>query len=229
MLVVVLTGVATSTAFVQTLVVPIQNHLPDLLDAPRSATAWVLTISLVVAAVTTPVSRHLADIFGMRTVLMALLTMMTLGSLIAALSSELGWLLVGRGLQGVSMGATAVGVSIMGLVENRKIRITSISIISSSMGFGGAIGLPLAAWIAEIGDWKLLFWTTAALGTIILTAVAVVVPRADRLRQRFDRLGALLLSVGLSVILTALSQGPMWGWTSAATLGGGAPMVFVKV
>lgn len=229
-LVVVLTSAATSTAFMQTLVVPIQNHLPDLLDAPRSATAWVLTISLVVAAVTTPVSGRLADIFGMRTVLMALLAMMTLGSLIAALSNDLGWLLVGRGLQGVSMGATAVGVSIMGLVEDRTIRITGISIISSSMGFGGAIGLPLAAWIAEIGDWKLLFWTTAALGTINLTAVTVVVPSADRLRQRFDWLGALLLSAGLSGILIVLSQGPVWGWTSAATLGlGGTGLVVLFI
>lgn len=122
----------------------------------------------------------------MRTVMIALLAMMTLGSLIAALSSDLLWLLVGRGLQGVSMGATAVGISIMGLVDNRKIRITGISLISSSMGFGGAIGLPLAAWIADVGDWKLLFWTTAALGTVTLIAVVFVVPSADRLRQRFD-------------------------------------------
>lgn len=230
MLLTVLTCAATSTAFMQTLVVPIQNHLPDLLDAPRSATAWVLTISLLVAAVTTPISGRLADIFGMRTVMIALLAMMTLGSLIAALSSDLAWLLVGRGLQGVSMGATAVGVSIMGLVDDRKIRITGISIISSSMGFGGAIGLPLAAWIAEIGDWKLLFWTTAALGAVNLTAAAFVVPGADRPRQRFDWLGALMLSAGLSGVLIAISQGPVWGWASTATLGlGGAGLVLLVV
>ncbi|WP_092105933.1 MFS transporter [Brevibacterium sandarakinum] len=145
------------------LVVPIQNHLPELLDAPRSATAWVLTIALLVAAVTTPISGRLGDILGMRRVMIALLAMMTLGSLIAALSGELTWLLVGRALQGVSMGATAVGISMMSLVDNRKIRIAGISIISSSMGFGGAIGLPLAAWIAEIGDWKLLFWRRLSL------------------------------------------------------------------
>ncbi|WP_231443161.1 MFS transporter [Brevibacterium zhoupengii] len=218
-LVVVLVGAATSTAFMQTLVVPIQNHLPDLIDAPRSSTAWVLTISLLVAAVTTPISGRLADIFGMRTVMIALLAMMTVGSLIAAISSDLLWLLVGRGLQGVSMGATAVGISIMGLVDNGKIRIAGISLISSSMGFGGAIGLPLAAWIAEIGDWKLLFWTTAALGALILIAVVFVVPSTTRLRQRFDWCGALMLSAGLSGILVAISQGPVWGWASAATLG----------
>lgn len=229
-LVVVLTCVATSTAFMQTLVVPIQNHLPELLDAPRSATAWVLTIALLVAAVTTPISGRLGDILGMRRVMIALLAMMTLGSLIAALSGELTWLLVGRALQGVSMGATAVGISMMSLVDNRKIRIAGISIISSSMGFGGAIGLPLAAWIAESGDWKLLFWATAVLGTINLIAVLFVVPSTDRLRQRFDWLGALMLSAGLGGILVAVSQGPVWGWSSLATLGlGGTGIVVLFV
>lgn len=229
-LVAVLASAATSTAFMQTLVVPIQNHLPELLDAPRSATAWVLTIALLVAAVTTPISGRLGDILGMRTVMIALLALMIVGSLIAALSSGLTWLLIGRALQGMSMGATAVGISMMSLVGDRRVRIAGISIISSSLGFGGAIGLPLAAWIAEIGDWKLLFWATVVLGTANLIAVMFVVPSIDSHRQRFDWLGALMLAAGLGGILVAVSQGPVWGWLSLETLGlGGSGIVLLFV
>ena len=155
---------ATSVSFMQTLVVPIQNHLPQLLDSTRSATAWVLTVSLVAAAVTTPISGRLADLWGKRRVLLALVVLLVLGSLIAALASGLWWLLLGRALQGVSMGVIAVGISILGDLPDRRLSVTGIAFVSASLGFGGALGLPLAAWIVQVGDWKTLFWSTVGLG-----------------------------------------------------------------
>ncbi|HLR44788.1 MAG TPA: MFS transporter, partial [Brevibacterium sp.] len=112
--VVALSIAATSVSFMQTLVVPVQNHLPELLESTRSATAWVLTIALVAAAVTTPISGRLADLWGKRRVLLVLVLLLILGSLIAALSQGLWWMLVGRALQGVSMGVIAVGISVLG-------------------------------------------------------------------------------------------------------------------
>jgi MFS family permease len=229
-LVAVLGFAATSASFMQTLVVPIQNHLPVLVDASRSSTAWVLTISLLAAAVTTPISGRLGDIIGKRKVALALLCLLVLGSLIAALSQGLGWLLVGRAFQGVSMGIIAVGMSIMSDQPDPKQRITGIAFISASLGFGGAIALPLSAWIVEAGDWKLLFWSSAALGIVNLIFIWRVVPHSVGTQQRLDVLGAVGLAVGLSGVLIAISQGPVWGWTSTPTLGtffGGVVVLYV--
>lgn len=45
-------GLASSFMF--TLVVPIQSKLPELLDASREDTAWVVTATLLAAAISTP-------------------------------------------------------------------------------------------------------------------------------------------------------------------------------
>lgn len=212
---------STGAAFMQTLVVPIQSSLPELLGAPRSATAWVLTISLVAAAVTTPISGRLGDLFGKRRVALALIGLLVLGSVIAALSSGLVGVLVGRALQGASMGIIAVSISILGDQPDPRKNVTGIAIVSASLGLGGALGLPLSAWIVQIGDWKLLFWATAALGVVTLLALRAAVPASPGTRQRVDVLGAVGLAAGLSGILVAISQGPVWGWISAPTLGFG--------
>ncbi|MGO1440488.1 MAG: MFS transporter [Brevibacterium yomogidense] len=217
-IVVALSVAATSVSFMQTLVVPIQNHLPELLDSTRSATAWVLTVSLVAAAVTTPISGRLADLWGKRRVLLVLVTLLILGSLIAALSQGLWWLLLGRALQGVSMGVIAVGISILGDLPDRKLSVTGIAFVSASLGFGGALGLPLAAWIVQVGDWKTLFWSTMALGVVNLVVVWVTVPHSPGTGRHVDVIGALGLGAGLSGILIAISQGPVWGWVSPTTL-----------
>lgn len=225
--VVALSFAATSVSFMQTLVVPIQNHLPELLDSTRSATAWVLTVSLVAAAVTTPISGRLADLWGKRRVLLALVVLLILGSLIAALAPGLWWLLLGRALQGVSMGVIAVGISILGDLPDRRLSVTGIAFVSASLGFGGALGLPLAAWIVQMGDWKTLFWSTVGLGVANLLVVWFTVPHSPGTGRRVDLLGAAGLGVGLSGILIAVSQGPLWGWTSPLTLGvvGGGVLV----
>lgn len=218
-LVAVLGFASTSASFMQTLVVPIQNHLPTLVDSSRSATAWVLTISLLAAAVTTPISGRLGDIIGKRKVALALMCILLAGSLIAALSHGLAWLLVGRALQGVSMGIIAVGMSIMGDQPDPKQRVTGIAFISASLGFGGAIALPLSAWIVEAGDWKLLFWSSALLGIMNFILIWRFVPRSTGTHQRLDVLGAIGLAIGVSGILIAISQGHLWGWGSLQTLG----------
>lgn len=218
-LLVVLGFAGTSVSFMQTLVVPIQNHLPELVDSTRSATAWVLTISLLASAATTPISGRLGDIIGKRRVALALIGLLMLGSLIAALADGLAWLLVGRALQGMSMGLIAVGMSILGDQPDPRQRVTGIAFLSASLGFGGAIGLPISAWIVEAGDWKMLFWSSLGLGALNLLLMWRVVPPSRGSRQRLDIPGAIGLAAGLSGVLIAVSQGPVWGWTSLATLG----------
>ena len=60
-------------SFMYTLVVPIQAQLPELLNASREDTAWVVTATLLTAAVVTPISGRLGDMYGKRRVVIALL------------------------------------------------------------------------------------------------------------------------------------------------------------
>ena len=217
-----------TASFMQTVIVPIQAELPDLLDAPRADTAWVVTITLLTAAVATPIAGRLGDMFGKRRIALATLAIMTLGSVIAATVPDITGVIIGRGLQGVGMGILPLGISIMRDVLPERRLPGGIALMSATMGIGGAIGLPLSAIVAEHLDWHLLFWMSGALGAICFAFILGVVPVSVlRTPGRFDWLGAIGLAAGVVGLLLALSRGNEWGWASPATIGTGLGGVLI--
>ena len=73
-------------ALMQTLVVPLIGQLPELLDTTASNASWVITATLLAAAVATPVSGRLGDLYGKRRVMLFCAALLIVGSLVCALS-----------------------------------------------------------------------------------------------------------------------------------------------
>jgi MFS family permease len=224
-----LTGLASSFMF--TLVVPIQAQLPELLGASREDTAWVVTATLLAAAIFTPIAGRLGDMYGKRRIVLLLLGLLVIGSIIAALSTTLLGVIIGRALQGTVTGVVPLGIAILRDVLHTRSVNSAIALISATLGVGGALGLPISAFITEYADWHILFWVAAGLGVVCFGLVLWVVPVSVlRTPGRFDFVGALGLAAGLTGILLAISRGSEWGWLSAATLGlglGGAALLLV--
>jgi MFS family permease len=207
------------SSFMFTLVVPIQARLPELLDASREDTAWVVTATLLAAAVSTPIAGRLGDMYGKRRIVLALLVVMVIGSVVAATSHGIGTMIAGRALQGVVVGVVPLGISILRDVLHEDRVDTAIALISATLGVGGALGLPVSAWVAETSDWHILFWISGGLGAIVFALVLWIVPVSVlRTPGRFDYLGAAGLTAGLLGVLLAVSRGGSWGWTSPAVL-----------
>ncbi len=213
-----------------TLVMPIQAQLPQLLNAPREATAWVVTITLLTSAIATPISGRLGDLFGKRRVIVLLLLTLIVGNVLAAVSTGLTLLLVGRALQGLMSGVIPLGIAVLrDQLPARRVG-GAVALISASFGFGSALGLPVSALIAETMDWHALFWIAAALGLALLVLVAWIVAKDTAFATGgFDYIGAFGLAAGLSGLLVAIAQGNAWGWTSPATLGFGVGGILVLV
>ncbi len=209
-----------TSAFMYTLVVPLQAELPVLLNASREDTTWVVTITLLVAAVATPISGRLGDMYGKRRVVLVLLVLLVLGSVVAALSTSIAWLIVGRGMQGLTTGVIPLGIAIMrDLLPPARLG-TAVALMSATMGVGGGLGMPLAAFVAHATDWHALFWMSALLGAACFVAILVCVPESElRSPGRLDLPGVLGLAVGLTCLLLYVSRGAEWGWGSPVALG----------
>ena len=217
-------------AFMQTLVTPIIPELPKLLDTTQADASWVLTATLLAAAISTPISGRLGDMYGKRRIVLLLLCIMVAGSILSAFSDTLVPMVVGRVLQGVGLGVIALGISILRDVIHPKNLGGAVALVSATLGVGGALGLPLAATIAQYLDWHFLFWLATVFGVIAIGLVATIIPVSTlRAGGRFDFVGAVGLAVGLVGILLAISKGTDWGWTSPLTLGllGGGLLVLV--
>lgn len=219
LIVAVLALAGLSSAFMFTLVVPIQSKLPELLDASREDTAWVVTSTLLAAAVVTPIAGRLGDMYGKRRIVLVLLAALVVGSLCAALSTEIGLLIVGRALQGAVTGVVPLGVSIVRDVLHHDRVDSAVAFISATMGVGGALGMPISGLLTQYADWHALFWVSAGIGAVVFGLVLWIVPPSVlRTGGRFDYAGAAGLAIGLTGILLAVSRGNEWGWTSPVVL-----------
>ncbi len=218
-IVAVLATAGLCSSFMFTLVVPIQSELPELLNASREDTAWVVTATLLASAIFTPISGRLGDLYGKRRIVLVLLLTLVAGSVIAALSPGIVGVVIGRALQGAAMGVVPLSISILRDVLHENRVDTAIALISATLGVGGAIGLPISALVTQYLEWHVLFWVAAGLGAIVFALVLWIVPVSVlRAPGRFDYVGAAGLAVGLLGILLAISRGNEWGWTSPAVL-----------
>ncbi|MBI0383590.1 MFS transporter, partial [Streptomyces albiflaviniger] len=207
-------------SLMQTLVVPLVPDLPELLHTSASDASWAITATLLAGAVATPVLGRLGDMYGKRRTLLLSLAMLVVGSVVCALSDTLAPMIVGRALQGFSAGVIPLGISIMRDELPAERLGSAMALMSSSLGVGGALGLPGAAALAEHADWHVLFWVSASLGAVVIALVLAVVPESPvRGGGRFDLVGALGLSAGLLCLLLAISKGADWGWASGVTTG----------
>lgn len=211
----VLAFAGLASSFMFTLVVPLQAELPTLLNASREDTSWVVTITLLVAAIATPISGRLGDMYGKRRVVIVLMIALIAGSVIAALSGSIVGVIIGRALQGGVTGVIPLGIAIMRDILPPKHLGTAVALMSATMGVGGALGMPLAAYLALNADWHSLFWLAAGLGVAGLVLVLLFVPEDVLLSPgRLDILGAVGLAIGLTGLLLYVSRGAQWGWTS---------------
>ncbi|MGA5466897.1 MFS transporter [Mycobacterium sp. NPDC050041] len=219
-IVAVLAAAGISVSLMQTLVIPLIPELPTLLDTSAANASWAITATLLTAAVATPVFGRLGDMHGPKPILIICTVLLTIGSLIAALSSSLLLMVVGRALQGFGMPIIPLGISVLRASVPAHRVGTAMGLMSASLGVGGALGLPLSAVIADSFDWHALFWFAAALGTLSGLLFAALVPRIPSASaDRFDGPGALGLAAGLVLLLLGISKGGGWGWTSVTTLG----------
>ncbi|MCZ9632155.1 MULTISPECIES: MFS transporter [Rhodococcus] len=209
----------TVVALQQTMVIPLLPDFPKILGVSADDASWLVTVTLLTSAVATPIVSRLADMFGKRRMMLISMTMIVVGSLVAAIGGNFVALLIGRGLQGFAISMIPVGISIMRDELPKEKVASATALMSATLGIGSALGLPLSGLIFEHLGWPAIFWLSAIVGVLLIIAVAVVVPESSvRTRGKFDFLGAVMLSTALTAILLAISKGASWGWTSELTL-----------
>ena len=149
-----------------------------------------------------PLIGRIADLRGRVPVLVAALMVFAIGSLITALSYDLGTLVVGRFLQGVGGGglipATLALVADLYPVARRGV---PLGIVSAVQEIGSVVGPLYGAVILAASDWRVIFAVNLVVGLVLAALIRWVSVRdpdpAPTARGPFDWVGAALLAVVL--------------------------------
>ncbi|MEV6362272.1 MFS transporter [Nocardia asteroides] len=214
--------IALTSAIVSSLGMLLVPAISRDMHVDVSAAQWMLTVNLLVGAVTTPVMGRLSDGPHKKRLLLWSLMIILIGSVIAAVATDFAVFLVGRALQGLSYGIVPVTIALARRYLPADQVRNGISTLSVTVTTGLGLGYPLTGIFADVFGYRFAFWAAASFLLTTVLVVWKVIPDGpdDRApRTPFDVRGAVLLGAGLAALLLVAGEGSRWGWGSAWTIG----------
>lgn len=151
---------------------------------------------------------RLSDIVGRRRILVIMMVVTALGSVVAALAPNVGWLFVGRIIQGIS-GPTIPMCLIMlrSAILDEKRYGTLMGLILAVNGGIAGVDAFLGGWLAQNFGFRSLFWVMVVLSLIAAAVVAWKTPETKpQAGTRMDWPGVVFIVVAVGAMLTALNQ-----------------------
>lgn len=215
-----LAGASLAYSLMQSLVIPALPAIEHTLHSSPGATSWTVTGFLLSSAIATPVAGRLGDIFGKRRVLVAVLGIVSAGTVLCAVPT-LPALTAGRVIQGVSGGILPLAYAIVrDEIAPRRVP-HGVALLASLLGVGSGLGVIVGGLLVERLPYASLFWLQLPAFVAVAYCVRRYVPDSGLThRARVDWLGAGLVSAGLVCLLLSVTQASHWGVVSARTLGG---------
>jgi EmrB/QacA subfamily drug resistance transporter len=207
-------------ALLQSLVIPVLTTVQHDLHTSQDTVTWVLTAYLLSASIFTPVLGRIGDMMGKKRVFVITLVALAVGSLLAALTSSIGIMIVARVIQGVGGGMVPVAFGIIRDEFPAERVAGAVGALAALTAIGAGLGIVLAGPIVDALNYHWLFWLPMILTVAAAVLAVLVVPESPvRNPGRISWPPVLLLSCWLVALLVALSEAPDWGWGSGRVLG----------
>ncbi|BEP14234.1 MFS transporter [Acidothermaceae bacterium B102] len=210
----------TTYSMLQSLVSPVLPTIQHSLHTTQNTVTWVLTAYLLSASVATPILGRLGDMIGKKKVMVGVLVALAVGTLLAALATSIGVMIVARVIQGAAGAILPLAFGIVRDEFPREKVSSAIGVTAALLAVGGGLGIVLAGPIVDALDYHYLFWLPLVFVVLSALAAHFFVPESEvRTPGRISPLAASLLTGTLVAMLVALSEGSTWGWGSGRTLG----------
>jgi EmrB/QacA subfamily drug resistance transporter len=145
-----------------------------------------------------------------------------IGSALCGLAPSLGILIACRVLQAVGAAMLqANSVAIIVIAVPRVSLGKAIGIQGAAQAIGLALGPSVGGLLLAVGGWRLLFLVNVPFGVLGVLAGLAFIPRSLKLSDRvpFDYKGLALFFPAVVAVLSAISFGNSYGWTSSLIIG----------
>lgn len=221
-LVLVLTGANFLTALAAQAVVII---LPDMcrdLNIPEDKQQWIISSFALTSGCFLLLGGKLGDVYGRRILFILGCLFIAACALGTAFSPNSICLYIMRALHGLGCSFTIpTAMGIIGYtIPPGRVKNYSFAFYSGGGPIGQIMGNLLGGLISQYASWKVVFYALAAASFLTFVAGVFVIPKdppkgRDAPRaSSVDWPGAALFTIGLLLLLIALSEGVSGGWKS---------------
>jgi EmrB/QacA subfamily drug resistance transporter len=185
---------------------------------------WVTLAYLLSLAVMVPSSGWIGDRFGTRRTYLVALALFTGASVLCGVAGSLTSLILFRALQGIGGGLIVpVGQAMLFRTFPPERRARAAGLVALGISLGPATGPLLGGILVTELSWRWCFYVNLPLGIVALAVGLLFLgEHREPVAGRLDVAGFLLAGCGLALFLYAISEAPVRGWTSPATIATGA-------
>lgn len=165
---------------------------------------------------------RLADVLGARKVFLAGMAGYLAATAFCALATGGGMLIAGRIGQGIGAAVLmpAALSLVLGLYPSPAERTRAMGIWGAVAGAGSLVGVFLGGSLTELLGWQAVFVTPVpfgALGAFVVWRAVTPVPGRP---GRFDALGAVTITIGISGLALGMVSASDAGWSAPGTVAG---------
>ncbi len=162
---------------------------------------------------------RMGDIFGRRRMFIFGLGLFTLGSFLAGIAASFPLMLAGRAVQGV--GGAIASPTALSLIttefEEGEARTKALGVYAAVSGAGAALGLLLGGILTNYLSWRWVLFVNVPIGIVLMTGAFLYVHESDRLKGKFDFVGALLSVAGMVATVYGFIHVAHTGWSNTET------------
>ncbi len=206
--------VALDSTIIATAVPSVVANLGGLSSFP-----WLFSVYLLAQAVSVPIYGKFADMFGRKPIMLWGIGLFLLGSILCGIAWSMPALIAFRAVQGLGAGAVQpASLTIVGDIYTVAERAKVQGYLASVWALSAVVGPTLGGVFSEYVSWRWIFFVNIPLcllaGWILLRNFD---ERVAKSRRQIDYLGALLLTIGCTLLILGLLEGGQaWAWNSAA-------------
>jgi EmrB/QacA subfamily drug resistance transporter len=184
---------------------------------------WVVTAYTLTFGGFLLLGGRAADLYGRKKLFLTASGLFAVASLFCGIAQNPLMLDVTRAVQGIAaafMSPAALSIVLTTFKEGKE-RAKALSVWGAVAAGGAAAGVLLGGIITQYLGWRWNFFVNMPVGIGVVLAALLYVPesKADLDHKRLDMPGAISVTAGLMLLVYALTQAPIKGWTSGETLG----------
>ena len=179
----------------------------------------IVTAFLLGYVATLPLIGRLADLRGVRPVLLGCLLLFAAGCLLTASATSLGPLVVGRAVQGIGGGGLVPAtLALVAATWPAELRGTPLGVVGAVQEAGAALGPLAGAAVLAVADWRWIFWLNL-FGAVLLAAGLARLVRHDEVpaqpgSDRVSTVAGVVAAVAVGLLTIAPAR-----WVDDVRLG----------